>query len=61
MDLKTGQFKGFKVAAPDGPLKNHFEQHETRETYFQLFCDATLDAMAKKNRLEDGADIQATV
>jgi len=61
VDLKTGKFKGFKVAVPDGPLKNHFEQEETIETYFQLFRDATLDAMAKKHRLEDGDDIQATV
>ena len=59
VDLKTGLFRGFKVAAPDGPLKDYFNQEETKEVFFNLLRDATIDAMAKKNRKLSGEDVEA--
>ena len=60
MDLKSGNYKGFKVAAPEGPLKNYFEQKDTRELFFQLFRDATIDAVAKKEQKKEGKEVTAT-
>ena len=60
MDLKSGNYKGFKVAAPEGPLKNYFEQKDTREIFFQLFRDATIDAVAKKEQKKEGKEVTAT-
>ena len=31
MDITKGTFLGFKVAAPDGPLKHYFEQDDTKK------------------------------
>jgi hypothetical protein len=59
MDLKYGQYKGFKVAAPDGPLKQYFEQKDTRKIFFELFRDATIDAVAKKEQKKDGKEVRA--
>ena len=59
VDLKTGLFRGFKVAAPDGPIKEHFDQEDTKEIYFNLLRDATIDAMAKKHRKLNGEDVEA--
>ena len=50
MDPKTGQFRGYKVAAPDGPLRNYFEEDDVKRTFFTLFRDATVDAVAEKKR-----------
>ena len=61
MDLKSGQYKGFKVAAPDGPLKQYFEQKDTRKIFFGLLRDATIDAMAKKEEKRDGKEVRAGV
>lgn len=61
MDLKTGQYKGFKVAAPDGPLKQYFEQEDTRKIFFGLLRDATIDAVAKKEQKRDGKEVRAGV
>ena len=41
MDIKTGTFRGFKVAAPDGPLKDHFDSEEVKGVFFKLLRDAT--------------------
>ena len=48
MEPKTGKFKGFSVAAPEGPLKDHFEKEDVKRVYFELLRDATIDAVAKK-------------
>ena len=59
MDLKSGQFKGVKVAAPDGPLRQYFEQGDTRKIFFNLFRDATIDAVAKKEEKRAGEKVTA--
>lgn len=59
VDLKTGLYRGFKVAAPDGPLKSYFEQEDTKKIFFNLLRDATIDALAKKNEQKEGNDIGA--
>ena len=56
VDLKTGLFRGFKVAAPDGPLKSYFEQEDIKKIFL---CDATIYALAKKNEQKEGNDIVA--
>ena len=61
IDLKTGRYRGFKVAAPDGPLKDFFEKDENRQIFFDLMREATIDAMAKKNRKEKGNNVDAAV
>ena len=60
MDIKTGTFRGFKVAAPDGPLKDHFDSEEVKGVYFKLLRDATIDAVTKKNRKLAGEEVEAS-
>ena len=60
MDIKTGTFRGFKVAAPDGPLKEHFDNEEVKGVYFKLLRDATIDAVTKKNRKLAGEEVEAS-
>ena len=60
MDPKTGQFRGYKVAAPDGPLRNYFEEDDVKRKFFDLFRDATVDAVAKKKEKLDGKEVTAT-
>ena len=60
VDLKSGLYRGFKVAAPDGPLRSYFEQTDTKKIFFNLLHDATIDSLAKKNRIKEGEDVRAT-
>ena len=60
MDLKSGLYRGFKVAAPDGPLRNYFEQTDTKKIFFNLLRDATVDSLAKKNRIKEGEEVRAS-
>ena len=60
MDIKTGQFKGYKVAVPDGPLKDYFEQENVKPTFFNLFRDAVIDAAAKRKEKLDGKTVEAS-
>ena len=57
MDLKSGQFNGVKVAAPDGPLLEYFEQGYTRMIFYNLFWDPTIDAVAKKAEKRAGEKV----
>ena len=57
---KNGGFVGFKVAAPDGPLKNYFKQEDTKKIFFDLIQDACIDAMAKKERKRSGEEVEAS-
>ena len=50
---------GFKVAAPDGPLKSYFEQEDTKQIFYNLLCDATIDALAKMNENIEGKEVGA--
>ena len=59
MDMKSGFYRGFKVAAPDGPLRSYFEQEDTKKIFFNLLRDATIDSLAKKNRLKEGEEVGA--
>ena len=59
MDCKKG-FIGFKVAAPDGPLKHYFEQEDTKKILFGLFGDAVIDAMAKKEKKRKGEEVDSS-
>ena len=45
----TTDYRGYRVAALDGPLRNYFEQDDVKASFFALIQDATLDAVAKKN------------
>ena len=60
VDFKTGHYRGFKVACPDGPIKDYFNQQDTKNIFFDLLRDATIDAIAKKNRKINGEDVQAS-
>ena len=60
MDPKTGHYKGYRVAAPDGPLKEYFENKEVKRTFFELLRDATIDAIAKKKEKLDGNEVTAS-
>ena len=60
MDPKTGHYRGYRVAAPDGPLRNYFEQDDVKASFFALLRDATLDAVAKKKEKLDGKEVTAT-
>ena len=60
MDKKRKEFVGFKVAVPDGPLKHYFEQEETKKIFFDLFRDACIDAVAKKERKRSGEIVQSS-
>ena len=59
-EFKTGYYRGFKVACPDGPIKDYFNQQDTKNIFFDLLRDATIDAIAKKNRKINGEDVQAS-
>ena len=61
MDMKSGFYRGFKVAAPDGPLRSYFEQEDTKKIFFNLLRDATIDSLAKKNRLKEGEEVGSSL
>ena len=52
MDLKSGQFKGVKVAAPDGPLRQYFEQGDTRKIFSTYFETLRSMRLLRKRRKE---------
>jgi hypothetical protein len=56
-EIKQGKFAGFKVAAPEGPLKNYFSQDDTKNIFFDLIQDACIDALAKKEQKRTGNDV----
>ena len=58
--MKQGKFTGFKVAAPDGPLKNCFSQDDTKNIFFHLIQDACVDALAKKEEKRKGNAVDAS-
>ena len=60
MDIKKGKFLGFKVAAPDGPLRHYFEQEDTKKIFYGLMKDAVVDALAKKEEKRAGKTIQSS-
>ena len=60
-EMDKGKFVGFKVAVPDGPLKDYFAQDDTKKLFFDLFQDACIDAMAKKERKRSGEDVQTSL
>ena len=60
MDIKKGGYIGIKVAAPAGPLKDFFEQEDTKHVLFELMRDAVVDALAKKEAKRAGDDVEAT-
>ena len=60
MDPKTGKYRGYKVAAPEGPLKTHFEKEDVKAVFFNLLRDATIDAVAKKNDKLAGKEVAAS-
>ena len=60
MDIKKGNFLGFKVAAPDGPLRQYFEQDDTKKIIYDLMKDAVVDALAKKEKKRAGNVVEAT-
>ena len=57
MDLKKGEYLGYKVAAPNGPLKNYFEQDDFKKILYDLMRDSVVDALAKKEELRVGNDV----
>ena len=57
--MEKGRFSGYKVAAPDGPLKDYFKQADTNEIFYNLIQDAVIDAMAKKEVKRTGQPIEA--
>ena len=59
MDMKSGLYRGFNVAAPDGPLRSYFEQEDTKKIFFSLLREATIDSLAKKNRMKEGEEVTA--
>ena len=58
-EMRKGEYLGIKVAAPTGPLKDFFEQQDTKQALYDLMRDAVLDAMAKKEEKRAGKDVQA--
>lgn len=58
---RHGECVGFKVAAPEGPLKSYFEQDDTKLIFFNLIQDACIDAMAKKEKKRAGEEVGASV
>ena len=58
--MKQGKFTGFKVAAPDGPLKNYFSQDDTKNIFFHLIQDACVDALTKKEEKRKGNSVDAS-
>jgi hypothetical protein len=58
-EMKNGNFAGFKVAAPDGPLKEYFAQDDTKKILFNLIQDACIDAIAKKEEVRKGNEVIA--
>ena len=60
IDLKKGGYLGVKVAAPTGPLKDFFEQEDTKQVMFELMRDAVVDALAKKEAKRAGDNVEAT-
>ena len=57
---KKGNYLGVKVAAPTGPLKDFFEQEDTKQVLFDLMRDAVLDALAKKEEKRAGKEVEAS-
>ena len=57
MDIKKGKFRGFKVAAPDGPLRHYFEQEDTKKIFYGLMKDAVV---AKKEEKRAGKTVQSS-
>ena len=57
---KKGGYLGVKVAAPTGPLKDFFEQEDTKQVMFELMRDAVVDALAKKEAKRAGDNVEAS-
>ena len=57
---KKGGYLGVKVAAPSGPLKDFFEQEDTKQVMFELMRDAVVDALAKKEAKRAGDNVEAS-
>ena len=58
-EMRKDQYLGIKVVAPTGPLKNFFEQRDTKQVLYDLMEEAVLDALAKKEEKRAGNDVQA--
>ena len=59
-DIDKGKFVGINVAAPEGPLKDYFDQDDTKKMFFELLQDAFFYALAKKEKLRNGVDVKAS-
>ena len=60
MDITKGKFLGFKVAAPDGPLRHYFQQDDTKKIFYDLMKDASVDALAKKEEKRAGNVVESS-
>ena len=58
-EMRKDKYLGIKVVAPPGPLKNFFEQRDTKQVLYDLMDEAVLDALAKKEEKRAGNDVQA--
>jgi hypothetical protein len=53
-EIVKGKFVGCKFAAPEGPLKDYFDQPDTKHRYFELLQDAFFEALEKKEKKREG-------
>ena len=60
MDVRWGDFLEFRVAAPDGPLKNDFETEDVKHSIYELMKNAIVDALAKKEEKRAGKEVHAS-
>ena len=60
MDVRRGEFLGFRVSAPDGPLKNYFETEDVKHSIYELMKNAVVDALAKKEEKRAGKEVHAS-
>ena len=59
-EIVKGKFVGCKFVAPEGPLKDYFDQPDTKHRYFELLQDAFFEALKKKEMKREGQNVKTS-
>ena len=59
-EIVNGKFVGCKFAAPEGLLKDYFNQPDTKHRYFNLLQDAFFEALEKKEKKREGQNVKTS-